>query len=392
MKNMDNLRTRCKKRSGYLGLALLITASQGFAEQVIVVAPNTVISHNTTYNNATLDMNGGNFIVTNNATLTISNSVINGTLSKKNPLLINVDAGNLKLLNNQGHIKVSNVLPHPTTQSLQYVVQLGTASAVLNGNSFDMDKPYASGFLITTASIPTSGINISGNKFMGFHGVLYLVGTDGAVVENNKLIKNSYGNIVIIGSNGKVVGNTIAFSGVNRLGNSVDVIDSNDVLVSKNTLLTPTCHGFYIFNSRNVTVDNNKIFGGITYGMNVLTYPEKIDGDDKIYLKHLLANRSLKNTMSQNITITNNLMAQNRYGIAGSDVQGLNVKNNVFIQRFDDHFARKFWTNNAILLQNVSSLSWDNNVYKEAFSQIVDGNNSNAFHTVPFPVTGGVTL
>lgn len=372
-----------------LGLLFLLLSNACLA-QTVIIPPNTVISHSKTYDNVTLDMTNGSFIITNDATLTINNSIITGTISKKNPLLINVDKGALTLNNNQVNIKAVGISPHSTTQSLHYVMQLAMGRLSMNDNYFQVDKPFAVGLLITSASIPTSGISIVNNKIERFHGAIYLLGTDNAVISGNTLVKNTYGNLVVIGSNSKIVGNTVYFSGNNRLGNSIDVIDSNNILVSKNLILTPTCHGIYVFNSHDVVVDHNRIAGGITYAMNILSYPEKLSSND--YIADLVRDHKFKNLISKNITITNNFMSQNRYGIASSDVDGLIVQNNLFIQRFENNAARKFWTNNVTLLQHVTNLTWSNNQYKEAFTQEEDGDNSKSSNLVLFPQTGGITL
>ncbi len=373
----------------FFGLSMLL--SQGcFSAETIIISPNTVVSHSTTYANATLDMTNGSFIVTGDATLTIKNSIVNGNISKNNPFLITVDKGNLNLSNNQVNIKAVKIDPHPTTQSLYHAVQIAMGGLTMTGNTFRIDQPFSAGLLITTAAIPTANFVITRNRFESFHGVLYLVSTDNALISENTLFKNTYGNIVVIGSNSKITGNTIYFSGNNRLGNAVDVIDSNNVLVNKNLILTPTCHGIYVFNSRDVLVDDNRVLGGITYGMNILSYPEKLSTE--YYVKQLLREHSLKNTISGNITVSHNLFSQNRYGIAASDVNVLTVSNNIFVQRFADNDARKFWTNNNTLLQNVTGLTWNNNIYKEAFTQEKGGDNTKSFHFVSFPQTGGVSL
>jgi len=372
-----------------IGIIFLLLANTCFAENIII-APNTVISHSRSYNNATLDMTNGSFIINNNATLTITNCIINGNISKKNPLLITVDKGKLNLSHNNFNIKSVGIDPHPTTQSLHYVIQLAHGGLNMDSNSFVVDHSFEVGLLITSADIQTTGINIVRNTFERFHGVIYLLGTDNALISDNILTKNTYGNIVIIGSNSKILGNTIYYSGNNRLGNSIDLIDSNNILVSKNLLLTPTCHGIYVFNSSNVVLDSNRVNGGITYAMSIITYPEKLKTDDEIM--PLVLKHTFKNVISQNITITNNFMSQNRYGIAATDVNGLDVENNIFIQRFEDVDARKFWTNNNILLQNVSQLTWVNNMYKEAFTQEVNGDNTKTDILIPFPKTGGISL
>jgi parallel beta-helix repeat protein len=378
-----------------LGLFLLTVTKTVYAE-TIVIYPNTVVSFSKTYNNVTLDLSKGSFIVKNNAKLTIKNCNIIGTLSVTNPILFNIDTGTLDISNTQANITTLNISPHSTTQSLQYVISMNQGKIYLNGNTFKIDKTFTAGFLITNAAIPTTGFQITNNLFEKFHGVLYLLASDNALISDNILTNNSYGHIVLISNNSSILRNTIAFAGNNRLGNSMDIIDSSNINISNNILLTPTCHGIYVLNSHNLLIDSNRIFGGITYAMNIYTYAETPTNDnmkaDTDYIKALLSTYKLKNTISNDITITNNFMSQNRYGVAASDVDGLVVSNNYFIQRFTDNDSRKFWTDNSNLLKNVTHLTWTNNLYKEAYTQSMSGDNSNSNKFVVFPQIGGVTL
>jgi parallel beta-helix repeat protein len=376
------------------GLFLMLSTNICFA-QTIKIFPNTVIAYPKTYDNVTLDLSHGSFIIKDKASLTIKNSVIHGTLSKDIPVLISVESGKLNMEKNQVDIKTQDLPEHPLTQSLQYVVQVGLGAVNLSGNTFKIDQPYTSGLLITTSSLPSTGFQIKNNFFERFHGVLYLIASDNALVADNTFKNNSYGQIVMIGNNSKIIHNSIFFSGNYRLGNSIDIIDSSNISITKNLLFTPTCHGIYVLNSLDITIDGNRITGGITYAMNVLSNPETISKDDA-YLTTIIhsytANHPLKNTMSNRITISNNYMAQNRYGIAVSDIDHLTIKNNYFIQRFTDNESRKFWTNNNVLLQNVTNLSWVGNLYKEAYTQEINGDNSKSSKFVNFPQTGGVVL
>ena len=373
--------------SCYNAVIAMVLSTTCFA-QTIVISPNTVISHSKTYDNVTLDMSNGSFIIKDNAILTIRNSIINGTLSKNIPVLINADKGVLNLKNNHVKIATNGLSPHPTTQSLQHVIQLAMAGLTMDHNTFVIDKAFTAGLLITTASIPTANIKILDNKIEHFHGVAYLIGTDNALISGNTLNKNTYGNLLVIGSNSKIINHTISYSGNNRLGNSIDVIDSNNITVNGNLILTPTCHGIYIFNSRDVVIEDNYINGGITYAMNILTFPETLQTNQ--YINTLIQGMHLTNRMSSNITVSHNLLSQNRYGIAGSDIDGLNVTHNIFIQRFEDDAARTFWTNNNVLLQNVTQVNWEHNLYKEAYTQEENGSTSRTDHFVQFPATGGV--
>jgi parallel beta-helix repeat protein len=392
MKAIKQLFTQTRLLQLVVSVSALFAINVSLASQpVVVVQPNTVISSATTYDNVMLDMSAGSFIIENNATLTIKNSTIAGTISKNNPLLINVDNGSLNLNHNDVNIKVKGLDPHDTTQSLENVIQVGLGKLTMLDNKFSMDKPFRAGLLVTTSTIPTKGIDIERNVFEGFHGVLYLVATDNALVKDNTFFKNSYGHIVIIGANSRVTHNTIFFSGNNRLGNSIDVIYSDNVLVNDNYIFTPTCHAIYVIGSRNVTLDGNRISGGITHAVNVYAYPETTPGLDS-YVKSLAGFVKNHSTLSNNITIINNIMSQNRYGVSVSDVDTINVANNIFIQRFVDNASRKFWTDNNVLLVNVSNVSWNNNSYQEAFSQDPNGDNSHSHGLVPFPATGGVSF
>jgi parallel beta-helix repeat protein len=368
---------------------LLLIGNVCFA-QTIVVRANTVIDSSTTYDGVDLDFSHGNFIVRNKALLSIQNCHISGTLSPNSPVLINLEDGNLKMTGNSVSIKTVGITAHPLSQSLQYVIQVVQGTVTMTYNTFDIDTPFTAGLLITTSSMPTGNFSIKNNTFTNFHGVIYLINSNNIAISNNIFMKNSYGHIVLIGNNILVDHNKIYFSGGDHLGNAIDIIDSDTVTVSKNELYTPTCHGIYVLSSRNLTIDGNRVYGGITYAINVLTYAEALRKDEPI-LKSL-GNYKSKIVLSENVVITNNFMSQNRYGIAASDVNNMTIKNNYFSQRFVDDASRKFWTDNNILLNNVTSLVWQQNYYKEAFSQSMNGDNNKSLRLVEFPASGGVTL
>jgi parallel beta-helix repeat protein len=379
------------KKVGCIAIGLIaVLLSHTSMAATIVIKPNTIISQDRIYSNVTLDMSHGNFSIENNAKLTVDHSVINGTLSKDNPVLFVVTNGAIDLHDNKVDVKAVGIAPHPFTQSLQYVLQIGMASVNLKHNSFHVNEDFTVGLLVTTATIPTTGIKIVNNRFEHFHGVLYLITSDNALIDHNFFLRNSYGNIVNIGNNTKITNNSILFPGNVQLGNSMDIIDSSNITIKNNDLFTPTCHGIYVINSSDLFIDNNKITSGITYAINLLTNLD-LSGDDA-YIAKLIGNHKFKNLISSNITITNNFMSQNRYGLAANDVKGLIVKNNYFEQRFTSAAARKFWTDNSVLLTNVTNLTWEDNLYKEAFTQDNDGDNSLTTKFVTFPVTGGVTL
>ena len=359
----------------------------------VKVGFNTVISEPTTYSHVLLDMTTGNFIIRNNASLIITDSTIIGTLSATKPTLIYVESGSLTLSNNRVNITASMLGQHPDTQSLAYMVRLNDATLNMTGNSFAMTEPFTAGLLITNMNKATNHIYIAKNKVTDFHGVFYLLNTTNAVVENNLLKKNSYGNIVIMGSDSEINNNSILYSGRDRIGDgdAIDVIDSDNVKITNNVISTPGCYGIWVMSSQSVLIDNNTITGGVTYAMTISNPAFKDINKDAVKLLTELGKKVLTHSLSSNITITNNILHQNRYGITAIDVNHLTITDNFFSQKFKDTATRQFWTDNKTLMKNVTELVWENNMYKEAFTQENRGDNSK-IQFVTFPAIGGVVL
>lgn len=373
----------------WIGLLILFWGGSVYAD---VIGPNTIISTSTTYSNTTLDMSHGNFIVRNGAMLTIENCTINGTISPENPILISVELGSIKLINNQVAITSTGISPNPKLEANYYAIKLGRASGQISGNAFIVDKQFTVGLLTTSSILPARNLIITGNSFQNFHGVLYLLNSSNTIIDNNILRLNSSGNIVVVGNKSKITNNYIYFSGLNQLGDGIDLVGAEEVTIAKNSIFTPTSVGIAVVLSRHIVLDGNVITGGITYGINL--YSNTDLSDPNIFAGKILAKLNRKlilRSATEDITIRNNALGQNRYGIAATDVQNLAVVNNYFTQRFDDAASRKFWTDNNILLKNVTGLVWDNNLYKEAFTQVNGGDNSMT-QIVPFPASGGVVL
>lgn len=372
-----------------IGLMFLLINQVAFA---VVITPNTIINVPTTYSNTTVDLSNGNFIVKDGASLTIENSTIIGTISPTNTNLISVERGTLNLIHNEVTITASMINPTPKIDASFYVVRLSRAAANIVGNTFSVDKQFSVGFLTTSVIQPAKNITISNNEFQGFHGVIYLLNSNNTVVDSNSFKLNSSGQIVIVGSNSHITSNSIYFSGLTQLGDAIDLVNAEGVVVAKNLIFTPTSVGISITLSHDVTVDGNTVMGGITYG--IAMFSNSALKDPNNFAAKILAKLDKRTKILQatsDITIRNNFLGQNRYGIAATDVDRLAVVNNYFTQRFNDAAARKFWTDNSVLLQNVTSLTWTNNVYTEAFTQVNGGDNS-MVKFVPFPATGGVVL
>lgn len=357
----------------------------------IVVGADTIINVDTQYLSEDLDFTSGNFIIQGNATLSIINCNVIGVLSEANPTLIEVDLGKLVITSSNFNISSPSISPHPDTQSLQYVIRCENAEVQLSGNTFTSDNFFSVGFLLTSPTSVTDNITIANNNFYNFHGVLYLLNSNNVVVDGNLLKLCSYGNIVLIGSDNVINNNEILLSGRDETGNAMDILGSDNISITNNKIALSTCRGIFVVSSNNVTIDSNIITGGITYGIILLgSSSSSFAAKSKHNYALKMTDESLSSP-TNNITVTNNVLIQNRYGLSGDFVDTLDVENNYFSQRFEDAATRKFWTDNAVLLTNMTNLTWANNFYKEAFTQVNGGDNTMT-QIVSFPVTGGVVL
>lgn len=371
-----------------VGLILLIMNHAAYA---VVIGPDTIINVPTTYSNTTVDLTNGNFIVREGATLTIENSTVFGTISPANPNLISVERGGLNLTNNNVSVSTSSVIPTPKTEASFFAIRLGRATATITGNTFTIDNQFSAGLLTSSVILPAKDITIVNNQFQNFHGVLYLLRSNNTIVDGNLFKMNSAGHIAIVGSNAKITNNSIYFSGLNQLGDAIDLVNAENVTIAKNLIFTPTSEGISMISSHNVLVDSNTVTGGITYGIRVFSVSELSKLDNTIARIVAKLGRRMKHQATMDLTVSNNYLGQNRYGFAAVDVNNLTVTGNFFTQKFEDAATRQFWTDNTNLLVNVTSLTWANNIYKEAFTQVNGGDNSNT-EFVTFPATGGVVL
>lgn len=375
-----------------IGLVMVLLSHYSFAA-TIVIAPNTVISANTTYSNDTLDMSNGSFIINNNASLTIENCAINGTVSPANPFLINVSNGALVLNNNMIQVTASGITPAPQQQSLYQVLRVDQGTVNMAGNTASVDMAFTVGFLLTNQTIMTDGFNIINNTFKNFHGGLYLINSNHAEIDDNHFVSVSYANIFNIGNMSNIKRNQFLLPGNFVSGDTIDILSSDGIVISDNTFESGSCVEIAAGDSQNILIDGNKMMDGLTYAIAIGTEEGMKDVKTKKSFLSQMRHKYKSNLLAlSNITITNNYISQNRYGLTAAGVDHFIVQNNLFIQRFMDDKTRKFWTDNAILLSGITNLTWTNNFYKEAYSQINGDDNTKSKQVVPFPQTGGVTL
>ena len=375
-----------------LTAVVILLASPCFAKP-IVIPHVTVIDRPTRYNGVILDLRQGSFLVINNATLQIENSTINGTISPANPSLINVINGNILLKNNKVHVMAANITPDPITPSIYYVINVAKGIVTLSKNMFNVNQAYTVG-LLTTGKFATNHFDISFNKIQNFHGGILLKYSSQALVAHNRFLNVSISNIFTLGGNDNVIkNNTLLFPGNNDVGDGIDVIDSSNIILIKNYIALGSCYSVVVLRGTNVYIDRNMITGGITYAVYITSSIGLKDDSNRFLLPLIEKDIPLTDLYSnKNIQITNNYLAQNRYGLAAKNVDGLIVKDNVFSQRFLSASNRKFWTNNDVLLQDNVNVHWEHNLYKEAFTQEPKGNNSYSSKLVEFPLHNGVIL
>lgn len=357
-----------------------------------IIIPKTIVDQSTVIENADLDMSNGSFTIENNATLTIKNSRIVGTISPKNPYLFSVATGKLILKNNTVSVNAVNINPTPYHISLYNTINVVQGSAKVLSNSFTIDKPYTASLLATKTDI-TNNIVVAKNRVYNFHGGIVLRNSHFSVVANNAFYNVSNSNVFLLeSSNSNVLNNTILFAGNNNVGDGIDFVDSRDINLKNNFISSGSCYSIVIMRCKNVVIDRNNITGGITYAITILPALD-LPGNLNAHLVELIGKPATRADIpSENIIVINNYFSQNRFGLAATTVNGLIVKNNYFIQHFTDTASRLFWTNNDILMRDVTNLTWKNNFYKEAYTQDIKGNNAIASNFVLFPDRGGVFL
>lgn len=354
--------------------------------QTLTVTGQRIIDKPTFYKDATLDLNGGSFLITNNATLELENTTLNGTISPLNPFLIKLTSGKLILKNSYFNVRVSGIPEKPHYPSIYYALMIQKGQVDLVGNSFTIDKPYTVGLLITS-NLPTSDFIIQHNRISLFHGAFFLIHSSHALISDNQFFKVSQSNILTKDGSNHVFKNNIMLLSAD---NGMDILGSKDITLSDNHIFSSACYSLLILGSQALLIKNNYITGGKTYAIYIATslgvnnvydtYFSKLFGDHSTYFKN------------SGITILHNYLAQNRYGLTADTVSGLEVRDNYFIQRFLNDKQRKFWTNNDILLKKIDHLTWSNNFYKEAFSQSMHAPVEDTLKLLEFPLHGGVSL
>ncbi len=367
----------------------MMMSNVGFAA-VIDLHGNQVINKSVKYKNAVLNLSDSRFTVSNGATLEIENSTINITISKENPYFINLKNSILILRNNRVNVSTTSALNNEHTKPEFQLINIQRGSFNIESNNFISYSQDAPLFLeITEADGHT--LNILNNKITAFQDGIYLFNSSHVIVIGNTFESVASTNIFNIGDSNTIQRNIFILPGNLKSGNAIEIVNSSGLDISDNIIAGAANYGIYLGGCQNSFIYNNKISDGASFAIYI--------GKSSIAAKYkYLENSTLR--MNDNdqihenryITIRHNYISQNKYGLAGGPVDHLTVANNIFIQRFANSALRQYWTDNTILLSMTTNLFWTDNLYKEAFTQEVPGNNQGTFQFITFPQNGGVVL
>lgn len=357
-----------------------------FADNLFAETPASSIiqiTQDTLYHHATLNLGERAFVISRGATLTLEDCDVFVAVSPRSPVAFSLAAGRLIMKNNTLHVKAVDIQPAQAGPVKFSLVKIMGGSVLLANNRAAVDRLWSVGFLMAGPS-PTEGHVIVHNHLRHFQGGIFLTRADRVEVAGNHFDHVSGGNIFVLGgSHIRIRDNQILFPGNGVPGDGIDVLDADHIQILHNYIGSGYCYSIYLSGIKNVTVSGNYVTSGITYALYV---------DAGLHSAGFAGlTRQSKDRHNQNLTVAHNYFAQNRYGLAATDVAGLSVRDNIFVQRFLDNAARQFWTDNRILLKAVSGLDWQRNDYREAFPQ-EGSDNCHARQRVPFPVRGGVVF
>ncbi|MDX1901434.1 MAG: right-handed parallel beta-helix repeat-containing protein [Gammaproteobacteria bacterium] len=385
-----NLFKNCVAGFTFTTLFLLMNQA-AFAKDAVTLNADQIIDKPTTYDNETLNLTNG-FMIKPGGILTIENSTVNIIISPYTPYFAYLTSGELILKNDTFNVTTESITPNPSAPTLYQLIKVDQGVVTATQSSFSVDNPFSVGFLTTNPTYPTKRFSITDNTIQNFHGGVYLANSDNAKVNGNSFLQVSLSNIFDMGSMGEFDNNIFTFPGNLSFGDAIDLVDSKGVNVTNNIIQSSSNLGIQVMGGQQIVIDNNKLTDGLSYAISIKNSADV--KSSRALALFMTAHPTLKRAMapSSDVTVSNNFIAQNRYGLTASGVDKLVVTNNMFIQKFSDDASRQFWTNNDLLLATSFNITWTNNFYKEAFTQDNAGDNKRALQYVPFPAHGGVVL
>ncbi len=375
-----------------LSALLFLLFPSGALANSMVITGKYVIDQDTTFSNMMLDLTQGYFEIRNNAKLELDHCIVTGLLSPDKPQLLHLYSGGLILKKNRFRISTLGIPKNPDMPSVFSVFRIHQGQVKLVANDFTIAQPYTASLLVTD-ELETSDFTITHNHLRFFHGGFILKNVHRVYFGYNQFKRVSITGIFLFkGSHAILEKNKIFFAGNNNVGDGIDLIDSEDVLVNQNYLASGSCYSIVVLRGKRINLESNMVMGGITYAIYISSSGLGRNNAALISLLKTTLQDPKAESTNLNIRVADNYVSQNRYGLTAIDTSGLIVENNIFIQKFANAKNRSFWTDNKVLLQNVKELTWRKNWYKEAYSQEGQGQEAKSSQLTEFPLSGGVRL
>ncbi|KQZ78511.1 hypothetical protein ASD60_16315 [Pseudomonas sp. Root562] len=108
------------------------------------------------------------------------------------------------------------------------------------------------------------------NRFVGFHGGIFINGGNKVLISDNVLMKNSYLAIIAGGKNIQITNNRILYPGNGTTGDGITVYDVMiDGRISGNLIYAGSCYGIWVLANHvnGLDIQRNTILNGITSGI-----------------------------------------------------------------------------------------------------------------------------
>ncbi|WP_131108399.1 right-handed parallel beta-helix repeat-containing protein [Pseudomonas sp. Sample_10] len=236
--------------------------------------------------NATLDMRGVSVLVSE---LEVQNDIDGGNI-------IRLNGGALTLKNNRVKIDVAfdpsfTVSEIPWGQrprfwfvGLSDIAKKKRRSVLFNivDNEFESSQLYAAGAIKLSTRKKDELLRVSEldnvfvrggilrNRFVGFHGGIFINGGNKVLISDNVLMKNSYLAIIAGGKNIQITNNRILYPGNGTTGDGITVYDVMiDGRISGNLIYAGSCYGIWVLANHvnGLDIQRNTILNGITSGI-----------------------------------------------------------------------------------------------------------------------------
>lgn len=211
-------------------------------------------------------------------------------------------------------------------------------SLVVQNNTFTNENQYAAGLLMMSGRTYVGNIRIEDNSISNFHGAIYVSHALGASIDDNRLFRNSLGNIVVTDAKtSQISNNMIELPGNGTTGDGMTLGGLDQDVVRNNTIINGSCYGIWVMQgSSRTTFYRNTIHGGITDA--VCIAGSGVFSDIRI-IENTLTDQhgnAVSATNVNGLTLVDNVIGGNHSWATGRqhlfvNVTGLSASGNVWI-------------------------------------------------------------